>query len=138
MKIVKPDKVETRFNTENVKNKEEEHSLCPIGSVWATHSIKCPDYDMYVHFSSYETKKKLWHRSILLFCRLLQSGADDIGITSINDTHDRHREIFTAGGTKVCVVSRVVVNTGFGKHGIVFDLRFTQGWRVVGDNNKLS
>ena len=42
-------------------------------------------------------------------------------------SHDKTLpEVFTAGGTKLIVVSDVVVDTSLGQHSVVLDLRFPE------------
>jgi hypothetical protein len=61
----------------------------------------------------------------------------DITVTSIDDTKDRAVEELSARSSEGTVVTRVVVDSGLGKHGKVFDLRLSQVRAVGGDKDHL-
>ena len=51
-------------------------------------------------------------------------GTDDIGISGVCDGKGAHTEIFTTSSTQFDVVARVMMDSGFGQHSVVFDLGF--------------
>ena len=57
------------------------------------------------------------------FCLLALHLLDNVGITRIGDRQAADPEVLTASGTQVDVGSRVVVDSGLAKHGVVLDLR---------------
>jgi len=67
---------------------------------------------------------------------LLLAGKD-VGVTGIDDGEDGAVVELTAGGTKVGVVTRVVVDGGLGKHGKVLDLGLAERGAVRGDEDHL-
>ncbi|GMR31982.1 hypothetical protein PMAYCL1PPCAC_02177, partial [Pristionchus mayeri] len=48
-----------------------------------------------------------------------------------------HTEELSASGSELDVVSVVVVDSGLGEHGVVLDLRLSEGGSVASDDNKL-
>ena len=74
-------------------------------------------------------------RNPLLF--LFLRAGKDVGVTAIDDGEDGAVVELTAGGTKVGVVTRVVVDGGLGKHGKVLNLGLAEGRAVRGDENQL-
>lgn len=65
-------------------------------------------------------------------------GLDDIRITRISDTETRNAEELTTSSSKIDIVSTVVMDSGLGKHGVVFNLRLSQRRTVVRDNDQLA
>jgi hypothetical protein len=63
--------------------------------------------------------------------------SEDVGVTGIDDGKDGAVVELTAGGTKVGVVTRVVVDGGLGKHGKIFDLGLAKRGAVGGDEDHL-
>ena len=53
-------------------------------------------------------------------------GTDDIGISGVCDGKGAHTEIFTTSSTQFDVVARVMMDSGFGQHSVVFDLGFPE------------
>ena len=74
-------------------------------------------------------------RNPLLF--LFLRAGKDVGVTAIDDGEDGAVEELTAGGTKVGVVTRVVVDGGLGKHGKVLDLGLAKRGAVGGNEDHL-
>ena len=118
----------------------------------AYHCLKSLSFNPIIWFLSskseiYEPKLK-FTRALFLYLNnnqdspqdihLLGGGLEDIGISSVSDGEHRHPVEFTAGGTKVNIVARVVMHTSLGKHGIVLNLRLADGRAVVADNHQLS
>ena len=68
---------------------------------------------------------------------LLLGGGEDVGITSIDDGKDGAVVELTASSAKVGVVTRVVVDSGLGKHGEVLDLGLAEGRAVIADDDEL-
>merc|ERR550525_151492 len=46
-------------------------------------------------------------------------------------------EIFSASGSQFIVVSRIMMDTGLGQHGVVFDLRLPERWGIIGNDHQL-
>lgn len=57
---------------------------------------------------------------------LSRHAADDVGVSSISNSHGAHVVEFTAGSSEFDVVSVVVVESGLGKHSVVLDLRLSK------------
>lgn len=49
--------------------------------------------------------------------------ANDVRISGVGDGERAHAEVTTASGSQLNVVAAVVVDAGFGQHGVVFNLR---------------
>lgn len=64
-------------------------------------------------------------------------GSQDIGITSISDGENTGTEELTTSGTKINVVTVVVVNTSLGQHGVVLDLGLTERRTVTSNDDQL-
>jgi len=64
-------------------------------------------------------------------------GAQDIRITSISDRENTGTEELTTSGTKIDVVTIVVVNTSLGQHGVVLDLRLAERRTVTSNDDQL-
>ena len=62
---------------------------------------------------------------------------DDVRISRIGDGQWANTEIFTACSAQFDIVARIMVNTGFGHHSVVFDFRFAEWWSVVWDDHQL-
>ena len=58
------------------------------------------------------TTFRSWHRP------------NDFRISRIGDRKGAHSEVLSAGSTKLIVVASVVVDTSFGQHSVVLNLRF--------------
>merc|ERR1712199_96158 len=71
------------------------------------------------------------------FCLLALHLLDNVGITRIGDRQAADPEVLTASGTQVDVGSRVVVDSGLAKHGVVLDLALPHWRNVVADENEL-
>ncbi len=74
-------------------------------------------------------------QSLRLFCR---HAADDVTVTWICDAEGAHSEVFTTGCSKLDVVTGVVVDTGLGQHGVVFNLAFPEWGCVVGQDDQFA
>jgi hypothetical protein len=61
----------------------------------------------------------------------------NVGVTSISDGENTGTEELTTGGTKIDVVTVVVVNTSLGQHGVVFDLGLTERRTVTSNDDQL-
>ena len=57
--------------------------------------------------------------------------------TWISDREDTDAEVFTARRSQLDVVAVVVMDSGLGQHGVVFDLTFTELRAIAGDDDKL-
>jgi hypothetical protein len=66
------------------------------------------------------------------------SGAEDIRVSSVDDGHDTYTEVFTAGATKIDIVSIVVIHNSLRQHGVILNLRLSQGRRIVGKEDHFS
>jgi len=64
-------------------------------------------------------------------------GPDDITVSGVSDGQSTHTEIFSTRGSKLVVVSSIVMDTSLGQHGVVLYLRLPQGWGVIGDDDQL-
>ena len=62
---------------------------------------------------------------------------DNIGVSGVCDGQGAHPEVLAARCAQLVVVSGVVVHTGLGQHGVVLDLRLSQGRRVAGNDHQL-
>merc|ERR1719203_1691189 len=62
---------------------------------------------------------------------------NDVGITWVCDREAAHTVVASARCAKLVVVSAEMVNTGLGKHSVVFNLALAQGWAIVRDQNQL-
>jgi len=68
---------------------------------------------------------------------LLGGGLDNIRVTRISDGEHRHAMKLTTSGTKVNIVTGVVMDTSLGKHGVVLNFRLAYGGAVVRDDHQL-
>ena len=64
-------------------------------------------------------------------------GAQDVRITGISDGENTGTEELTTSGTKIDVVTVVVVNTSLGQHGVVLNLRLTERRTVTSNDDQL-
>ena len=71
------------------------------------------------------------------FSNLLLDTGKDIRVTGINDGQGRAVEEFSACSSKSTGITSIVVHLCLGKHGKVFNLRFSQVRAVVGDDDHL-
>ena len=65
---------------------------------------------LFIHFLSLS----LWH------------GSDDIRIARICNREGTYTEIFTTSGSQFVIVSRIMMDSGLGQHGVVLDLGFPE------------
>ena len=68
---------------------------------------------------------------------LVLEGTENIRVTSIGNSHGRDTEVLSASGTEVQAVALIVVDGGLGEHGVVLQLRLSQGGAVVGNKDQL-
>ena len=68
---------------------------------------------------------------------LVLEGTENIRVTSVGNGHGRDTEVLSASGTEVQAVALIVVDGGLGEHGVVLELRLSQGRAVVGDEDQL-
>merc|ERR1712186_37934 len=66
------------------------------------------------------------------------SGFDDVTVTWIGDAQAADSKVFTASGTELDVVSRVVVDTGFAQHSVVFDFGSSKSWGVAAQDDEFT
>jgi hypothetical protein len=64
-------------------------------------------------------------------------GRQDFTVTLVSDGKDGGTEELTASGTKLNVVSAVVVNRSLGKHSIVLNLGLAERRAVASNDDKL-
>jgi hypothetical protein len=64
-------------------------------------------------------------------------GAQDVRVTGISDGENTGTEKLTTGGTKVNVVTVVVVDTSLGQHGVVFNLGLAERRTVTSNDDQL-
>ena len=85
---------------------------------------------LYFHTSSNSEKLgQIFLLSLSSFaCR---HGPDDVGISWVSDGHGADPEVLSAGSTQLDVVSSVVVDTSLGQHGIVFNLRLPERFKMT-------
>ena len=62
---------------------------------------------------------------------------DDVRVPGVGDGERADPEVLSAGGAQLDVVARVVVHARLGQHGVVLDLRLSEGRRVAGDDYQL-
>lgn len=68
---------------------------------------------------------------------LVLEGTENIRVTSVGNGHGRDTEVLSASGTEVQAVALIVVDGGLGEHGVVLELRLSQGRAVVGNEDQL-
>lgn len=62
---------------------------------------------------------------------------EDIGVTSIQNSHGGTSEELTASSTELNVVTGEVVNLSLGQHGVVLELRLAERRGVSGNDDEL-
>lgn len=62
---------------------------------------------------------------------------EQVTVSGILDGHDTDSVELTSGSTEVDIGTVVVVDVGLGEHGVVLDLRLSEGRAVFGDQNEL-
>ena len=81
--------------------------------------------------------KDFWN---CIICRNLyfikSSGGEDIGVTLIEDGHGGDSVEFTAGGSELDIVSLVEEDFNFGQHGVILNLRLSDGRAVAGNEDQ--
>ena len=61
--------------------------------------------------------------------------SEDVTVSGIENSHGGDSVKLSAGSSEGNVVSGVEVDLDFGEHGVVFNLRFSDGGAVVGNEN---
>ena len=61
---------------------------------------------------------------------------EDVWVSWVGDDHGGDSEELTQSGSELKVVSVEVVDIGLGKNGVVLQLSSSDGWAVVGDQDK--
>ena len=57
--------------------------------------------------------------------------SDDIRVPRVCDRKSAHTEVLATGCTQLDVVSRVMMNSGLGQHGVIFYLTLPERWQKV-------
>merc|ERR1719430_2420385 len=78
-----------------------------------------------VHTLKYFPALSSWH------------GADDVTVPWVSDAQGAHSEVLPAGRAQLVVVASVVVDSCLGQHGVVLNLRLSEWWSIVSDDDKL-
>merc|ERR1719445_1471302 len=73
--------------------------------------------------------------SIYLFAL---SGLDDVTVTWIGDAQAADSKVFSASGTELGVVSRVMVDAGFAQHSVVLDFGSSESWGVAAQDDEFT
>lgn len=63
--------------------------------------------------------------------------SNDVRITWVGNAETADPVVLSAGGTKLNVVARVVVNASLGEHGVILDLTLPERRGVVGNDDEL-
>ena len=65
------------------------------------------------------------------------NGSKNVGVTGVNDGKDTNTEELTTSSTELVVAALEVVDSDLGKHGVVLQLRLSEGRSVTSNDNKL-
>ena len=69
---------------------------------------------------------------------LRRQGADNVGVTGVQDREDTAPEVLPEGGSELIIITMIVVDTRLGKHRVVLDLGFAQERAVRADDDQLA